>query len=216
MHGVYVDEEGNNRIIEYNTVINCSRGLHFHWAPSNVIQKNTFYGNRAAQVMFQGKNAAKTMLVNDALLDNILFATGAGQNTLYLAIDYENVRFGQSDRNYFYHPYAIAHIFVERRPSSGGLLQENMTLDGWRGLSGYDRNSKEFSDLEQMDGLALAYPRKSRIVYNTTLDVQTIDLPRNQYCDIQGNLVSGTVVLQPFESKILIAVDPNLVLPAVP
>jgi hypothetical protein len=55
--------------------------------------------------------------------------------------------------------------------------------------------------------MVLASPTKSRIVYNTTLEVQTIDLEGNTYCDVEGNPVSGAVVLQPFESKILIATD---------
>ena len=53
---------------------------------------------------------------------------------------------------------------------------------------------------------ALASPRKSGIVYNPTLEVKTIDLEGNKYCDVQGNEVSGSVTLQPFESRILIAV----------
>jgi parallel beta-helix repeat protein len=205
-HGIYVDEEGNNRIIEYNTAINCSMsGICFHLVPSSVVQKNTLYGNKVGQVAFSGRNEARKNLVDDILMDNILFATDAGQKTLYLTMNYDNVRFGRSDRNYFYHPYDSLHIFVSRYPASGGVLQQNLTLAGWRALSGYDAQSKDFSFLEHQDGMPLAEPRESRIVYNPTLDVMTVDLEGKTYCDAQGNKVSGKVTLQPYESKILIS-----------
>jgi hypothetical protein len=73
-------------------------------------------------------------------------------------------------------------------------------------------NSREYPYLERINDLALASPRKSRIVYNLTLDVKTIDLEGNKYCDVQGNKISGNVTLPPFESKILISA--NFVPPA--
>jgi len=205
-HGIYVDEEGNHRLIEYNTAINCSMsGICFHLVPASVVQKNTLYGNQVGQVAFSGRKENRKMLADDTLTDNILFATDAGQKTLYLTMNYDDVRLGQSNRNYFYHPYDDLHIFVSRYPASGGVLQQNLSLDDWRALSGYDAQSKDFSDLESLGGIALASPRTSRIVYNATLNVVTVDLDGKEYCDVQGNKVSGAVVLQPFESKVLIA-----------
>jgi len=80
-----------------------------------------------------------------------------------------------------------------------------MSLDQWRVASGYDRNSREFSYLNQLPQVTLASPVRSRIVYNASLDVNTVDLGPDLYCDVQGNGVRGKLVLQPFESKILIA-----------
>ena len=206
--GIYVDEEGNNRIIEHNTVIGSRMaGIYFHWAPSNLVQKNTLYGNTGAQIRLDGKNEARKMLLDDTLLDNILFATNAGQRTLYVGINYGNVLFGWSDRNYFYNPFDDAHVFVSRYFQNVGTVRQNLTLDGWRELSGYDATSREFSSLEHLDGAPLANPIESRIVYNPTLDTATVDLEGTGYCDVQGNPVAGTVILEPFESKILIALD---------
>jgi parallel beta-helix repeat protein len=206
-HGIYVDEEGNNRIIEDNTVIGSSAaGIFFHWAFSNLVQRNTLYGNGVAQVWLSGKNAPRTTLVDDVFLDNILFATDAQQRTLYLGINYDNVHFGRSDRNYFYNPYNENHILVSRYSSSQArTISDNLTLRAWYLLSRYDGASREFSYLEQLPGISLAEPRTSRIVYNPTLDMATVDLAGKEYCDVQGNKISGSVVLQPFESRILIA-----------
>jgi parallel beta-helix repeat protein len=215
--GLVVDEEGNNRVIEDNTIINAGlRGIALHWAPSNLVQRNTLYNNGQAQIWLSGKNETQKMLLGDILLDNILFARSLDQKTLYLGINYGYVQFGGSDRNYLYHPYDDRHIFASRYYPDRGWVQENLTLAGWRALTGYDLQSREFSYLEQSKGITLARPRESRIVYNPTLDVATVDLEGQKYCDVQGNEVSGSVVLQPFESKILIAAEfetPSPVLP---
>jgi parallel beta-helix repeat protein len=207
--GIYVDEEGNHRLIEDNTVIGSRfAGIFFHWAPSNSVHRNTLYGNGAAQVWLSGKNAPRTTLVDDVFLDNILFATDAQQRTLYLGINYDDVHFGRSDRNYFYNPYNESHIFVSRYSSSQArTISDNLTLPAWYLLSRYDGASREFSYLEQLPGISLAEPRTSRIVYNAALDVATVDLEGKEYYDVQGNRVSGKVTLQPFESKILMAAD---------
>lgn len=210
--GIYVDEQGNNRLIEHNTVIGSHKaGIFFHWAPGNVVQKNTLYGNKVAQVRLSGRNQPQEILVDDVLLDNIMFATEAPQRTLYLSMNYDNVRFGQSDRNYFYNPYADRHIHVSRYVDAGNgatrVVREDMTLAEWRAMSGYDGNSREISYLDQLPDITITQPRTSRIVYNASLAPASLDLGGETYCDVDGNRIDGTVTLQPFESKVLIASD---------
>ncbi len=205
--GIGLDEGCNNRIVEDNTVIRSSwMGIGLHLAPGNIIQRNTLYANRRGQIALMGKNEEHKAILDEVLLDNILFATHAQQKTLYFTMDYDNVHFGQSDRNYFYNPYAFIHIFLSRylTPYSGEW-HDYLSLNSWRELSGYDGASREFSYLEQLPGLILASPVQSRIVYNASLDVNTIDLGPGLYCDVEGNGVRGTLTLQPFESKILIS-----------
>jgi len=118
------------------------------------------------------------------------------------------VHFGQSDNNYFYNPYNYRHIFVSRyKAYEDRWTRDDLTLSGWRELSGYDGNSKDFSYLNQFDDITIDSPKKSRIIYNTSLDVINIDLESDKYCDVNGNKIYGSVSLQPFESKILISSD---------
>jgi parallel beta-helix repeat protein len=211
--GIYVDEEGNNRIIEHNTVINSHyAGIFFHGAPGNIVQKNTLYGNQEMQVLlvgrtsFGGQPRERMRLVDDVVQNNILFATDAQQQTLHLITYYEDFHFGWSDSNYFYNPYANAHIYVDHYVASqGGNVRTTLSLDQWQAMSGYDSNSREFSYLDQLPQVTLASPVESRIVYNASLDVNTIDLGPDLYCDVQGNGIHGKLTLQPFESKILIS-----------
>jgi len=212
--GIYVDEQGNNRIIEHNTVINSHMaGIMFHRAPGNVVQNNTLYGNKEAQIWFSGRDQPGDRPVDEVVLDNIMFATDAQQNTLRLRTNYDHVHFGQSDRNYFYNPYRYSHIHVGRY--SYGWLEDDLSLQRWRTMSGYDANSKEFSYLDQFEDITIDHERESRIVYNPSLDAIRIDLESDKYCDVDGNKIYGSVSLQPFESRILIFSDfetPNLAL----
>ena len=204
--GIYVDERGNNRIIEQNTVIGSHMaGIFFHWAPGNVVRNNTLYGNKEAQIWFSGRNQPGEKLLDEVVLDNIMFATDAQQKTFFLTINYDDVHFGQSDRNYFYNPYRYSHIFVSRY--SGEWIQDDLTLQRWRALSGYDANSKEFSYLDQFEDITIDSQKESQIIYNTSLDVISVDLESDKYCDVHGNKIYGSVSLQPFESKILISSD---------
>ena len=205
--GIYVDEEGNNRIIEHNTVINSHMtGILFHWAPSNVVRKNTLYGNRTCQIYLSGKNEVRKRLEHDELFQNILFATDAKQKTLLLAINYNDVHFGQSDQNYFYHLYDPKHVFVSRYVGRR-ILREDLTLAEWRSRSGYDRNSKEFSGLERLDGITIDRQKESCILYNPSMEIVSLELGTEKYCDVDGNKIYGSVTLQPFESIILISAN---------
>ncbi|MHC4145055.1 MAG: hypothetical protein ACYSUD_09775 [Planctomycetota bacterium] len=172
----------------------------------NESSSTILYGNRKYQILLSGKNSARKILENDELAQNIMFATDAEQQTLSLALNYNNVHFGQSNENYFYNPYDPKHVFVSRYVGRR-ILREDLTLSQWRALSGYDGDSKEFSYLDQFDDVTIDQPKKSRIISNPSLDVVSIDLGSEKYCDVQGNKIYGSISLQPFESVILISSD---------
>ena len=183
-------------------------GILFHWAPSNVVRKNTLYGNRTCQIYLSGKDEARKRLEHDELFQNILFATDAKEKTLFIALNYDDVHFGLSDHNYFYNPFYPRHVFVSRYdPNRNRWIREDLSLSQWCAQSGYDGNSKEFSWLDQSDDITIDHARNSRIICNPSLDVVSIDLGSEKYCDVQGNKIDGSVTLQPFESIILISSD---------
>ncbi|HUT47265.1 MAG TPA: hypothetical protein VMX36_13355 [Sedimentisphaerales bacterium] len=96
---------------------------------------------------------------------------------------------------------------MSRYVDGGGTICEDMTLDTLRTLSEYDGDSGEFSYLDQFSDLMVDPQKRSRIIYNASLDVISIDLESDKYCDVHGNKIYGSVSLQPFESKILIPCD---------
>jgi parallel beta-helix repeat protein len=205
VYGIYVDEGGNHRILEYNTVIRShTAGIYFHWAPGNVARHNTLYDNGSTQILLEGRNEGVRHLTDNDLSDNVMFATSAAQKTFCLGINYADVHFGRSDNNWFYHPCADRHIRVDWY---GPDRREDLTLDGWRALSGYDGNSKDFAYLDQFPDLVMDHEKRSRIIHNPSLDVIGVDLGTEKYCDAQGRKIYGKVYLQPFESKVLLRAD---------
>ncbi len=205
-NGIYLDDGANDRLVEDNTVIGASMaGVFFHWVSGDVLQRNTLYGNGRAQIYFNGNDEPGQRLTDIVVQDNILFATSPSQKTLYIGNTYTDAHFGRSDRNYFYHPYNDLHISVNYCDAYGHWTGTDLPLREWQALSGYDVHSREFSSLEQRSDVILASPRMSRIIYNPTLAATTIDLQGKMYCALQGNKISGAVVLQPFESRILVA-----------
>ncbi len=207
--GIYVDERGNDRIIEDNTVIHSHMaGVFFHWAPGNVVRRNTLYGNEVCQIYLAGRTGTHERLVDEVIEDNILFATDGTQKTLYMYLTYyDDAHFGQSDRNYFYNPYNSMHIRVLSYLTGGvGWIDKYYSLNSWRNLTGYDANSRDFYYLNYIPSITVKYPVTSRIVYNPSLEPLTIDLEQENYCDVDGNKVFGSVTLEPFESKILVSI----------
>lgn len=187
-----------------------SNWQHIYWADvSALVQIHPDKEFAVRQVFFNGNDAERQRLVDDVLVDNILFATEAPQYTLHVGMNYDGIRFGQSDRNYLYHPFSNTPIHVSWADASQKTTTMDLSFAGWRARSGYDLQSRDFSYLESRPGMILARPRDSRIVYNPTLEAAIIDLEGKKYSDGDGTPLSGTVLLSPFESKILIALDPN-------
>jgi hypothetical protein len=100
---------------------------------------------------------------------------------------------GTSNNNYFFSPYRANHIYAN------GSMR---SLASWRSVSGKDANSKE-----HWFTLTPGVSPNSRIFYNDTAQVMTIDLGTTLYKDLDQNNVSGSLILQPYQSRVLIIVS---------
>ena len=98
-------------------------------------------------------------------------------------------RLAASDRNYFFSPYRSNHI----------RANSDRSLSSWQGYSG-----KDASSVEHWFTLSAGEDPLSRIFYNDSNGPQTIDLGTRQYLDLDQNQVLGSIILQPFESMVLV------------
>ena len=201
-YGIYLDEQGNNRMFEYNTVVNGGdAGIFFHWARGNLLAHNTLYGNVEYQIIFSGKNDPKFILQHNDLQNNLLIATNMEQKTFQLNVNYDDINFGNSDGNYFYNPVNGKHIYVCK--SFNELNCTSYTLEEWQRLSGQDLHSKDLSSLAiQDDGQQLPI-----ILINPSMSNNTIDLAGQVYMDIEGDILHDKITLGPFESVVLFRTD---------
>ena len=197
-YGIYVDEQGNNRIFEYNTVLHCgTAGMFFHWTQDNRLAHNTLYGNARCQILLAGRDDPRFTLRDNVTQGNLLIATTPDQKTLQVNLDTNDVDFGDSDQNRFYHPQSQRHITVCQY--LGGDPCTAYSLAEWREVSGQDAHSIDLSPSnDQGAGSAL-----SVIFANPSMGTMDVDLAGEEYWDVEGNLVKGKVSLGPFESIVL-------------
>jgi len=198
-HGIYLDERGNNRVFERNTVINCgASGVVFHWVQDSSLIDNVVYGNRLCQILFSGGSNSLTFLRDNDAEGNLLVATAASQSTFRLELGYYDVDIGVSDRNSFYHPQSDRHLAICQYGSTG-LVCAPYSLHDWRNLTGQERASTDLSPAVEPT-LNLRDPV---IFINPSTDVLIIELDSRTYFDFKGNIAQGTVSLDPFESIVL-------------
>jgi parallel beta-helix repeat protein len=196
-YGIYLDEQGNNRVFEHNTVFNGgSAGIFFHWTQDNQLIGNTVYGNTDCQVLLSGKDDPRFILQDNAMRGNLLIATTSGQATLKLSMDYNDVRFGDSDGNYFYHPQGDKHIAVYK--DLGEIVYSTYSIAEWRHLSGEDTHSTDLS----LSNIAM-HSGQPTILGNPSMQTAYFDLGTQQYSGVDGKLVSGKISLGAFESIVL-------------
>ena len=197
-YGIYLDEEGNNRVFERNTVINGGDvGIFFHWVRDNRLAGNTLYGNARCQILFSGNDDPRFILQGNEVKDNLLIATGPDQMTFQLNVDYNDVHFGDSDDNCFFHPQGEKPIAVLRDLGEGRCT--TYSVAEWHNLSGEDSHSKDLSFPVGLDG----HQQTPAIFMNPSMQTATIDLSGQDYLNIDGNVISGKVSLGSFESIVL-------------
>jgi hypothetical protein len=155
------------------------------------------YGSAKYQILFSGQNDPQTILQGNDMEGNLLIATATAQRTFQLNVDYNDVNFGDSDNNTFYHPQGGKHIAVVR--DLGGSVCTTYSLAEWRDLSGKESHSKDLSPSEGSD----ADPRIPVIFINPRMETATFDLTGQRYMDVDGKTVEGTIGVAPFESIVL-------------
>ena len=93
-HAYYIDELGENNLIENNLAVNCEWPVHMHMATNNTIRNNLFVTGGASKLTFQNSSAfvmdRNIVVAGGPILvkwpeavatwTNNLFFSGAGQN----------------------------------------------------------------------------------------------------------------------------------------
>ncbi len=184
--GFYIDHYSKDVTLTGNTVISSTAHGVLYQNSTGRITNNTLYNNSrdstwAAQVWLTG---SPTQIA--AHQDNVLYSLNSASWTLSMQAP---GRLAVSDRNYFFSPYRPSHI----------RANGDRSLSSWQTYSGQDSSS-----VEHWFTLSAGDDPLSRIFYNDTHSPQIIDLGTRQYLDLDQNQVLGSIVLQPFESMVLI------------
>jgi len=144
--GIYLDEGAEHQYVHDNYFSECQDyGFKLHSktsgspsSDSNNIRNNLFYNNGNGQMYIQNTNGGLAML-NDTLRQNICFATGSSQRTLYLQ-DQNNspTTILVSDSNYFVQPFSGGKLLTYQ---SSSTTNDYSTIASWTSVTNQDGHS---------------------------------------------------------------------------
>jgi parallel beta-helix repeat protein len=185
--GIYIDESAAGVTVEYNTVYKSTdAGIKLHKVDGNIIRYNTVLDSRYGIQVLNQSGSTKTKVNN-----NIIYSTANGcmdkyePRQLHIRVSNPNA---EIDNNTYRNPYESNGVFRG---------ESYMSFADWKSKTGFDKNSK-------FNGTKLATGEKEKLYYNDTKVDKTINLGTKVCKDIDGNRVTGSFVLKPFTSRILV------------
>ena len=201
-----------NTIVERNTVAYCNgAGIwvdHTMVSTGNQIKNNTLFNNNLYQLglsdysNYNGPGATSPYAIaqyNDIYEGNICYSKSPSQKTMYhINRWFDGVDFGTFSNNRYFNPWSSTHIQIEKFVPSNTIT--NYILPQWQSIRGDDVGSTQST-------LNLTYPNDTAnhiLIYNKE-NIQSVNnIPSGSWSDVNGLNYTGSVNLQPFESKILI------------
>jgi hypothetical protein len=198
-----------NTLVTNNTVGMCNgSGIwvdHTMVSVGNKITNNTLFGNTLCQIGFSdysnynGPGATSPYIVtsyNDVVTGNILYSTSSSQLCMYhINRWYSGVNFGQFNNNYYSNTWNTYPIIIDKFLP---VFSTNpYTFSGWKSLFNSD-SSSTLGPLKSDSN-----PNDHILIWNSGGTSKTETLPPGLWKDILGNVLSGSVILDPYTSKVL-------------
>ncbi len=195
--GIYIDNRAHDISVLNNVVHDAGSGIHVNdGSYNNTLRGNVLYANRVGISFAEFSKSNDVLCENNTCTKNIIFNTHNLNHTLSLKHTYEpDFNPGIIDSNLYVSPYEVYHLKKETMEEGCKVIKEH-TFESWKKKTVHDQNSM-FVD---------AGPEsKSILLTNKNDKAKTIPLDDSlKYKDLHGKRMKGNVVLQPYESKILL------------
>jgi parallel beta-helix repeat protein len=199
-HGIWPEflREYRETIIEYNTV--TGSGGDGIFLPNNyncIVRNNICYNNERYQFLVIGHEGRGQLNIeqNHLISGNVFYAAKPTQNTIYF--DDRN-DYGTMKDNYYFKPFSDKLIH-EGKNWPGMGVHEHFTLEEWQEKFEWADTSPK-TDFQKTIG---AEKDNSEIFTNDTEKRKTIWL-NGKWRNLNGEAVTGSFILEPFTSRILI------------
>lgn len=201
-HGIYVDDGGENLVIENNTVYKCRLGIFIHNSRNLKIRNNTVFDN-IYQLTLKKKGGYAIIdcdFINNKLVCGELYKNKDVQYCLYE--QYVDMGTNRFDSNYYVNPFRLKPIYYYTDAESFDLTPEE-----WKQYDGGPNGKSapitfEESGIDNPDDLYF-------FEYNATKTPKYVTL-NETYMDFDGNIVSGTIEIPPYGSEILMRTSVEL------
>jgi parallel beta-helix repeat protein len=194
--GIYFDFSTNNCTIQDNTIYNqTKKGIFLNASTNNnTVLGNTVYGGNYLLDFNGAPNnniAFYINMIGMTVKHNVLFAKDNDDHILRMVDNTGGYNHGVIDSNYYFQPYN-SNNYVFTPPATSD------SFSTWLTNTGYDIHT-------QSSFLNWALPTSDdTLIMNQTDNVVSISLGPNEFLDLDSNIVCGSIVLQPYTSKILI------------
>src|SRR5690554_3267128 len=184
--GIYVDESAKGVTVEHNTIGHVTNsGIKLHKNENSTVRNNTILDARQSIHVLHSSGSVKNKIHN-----NIMMAASDKDDYLQRQVLlHESSRNAISNNNTYVNPYASNGIF-----RSGSKYYN---FNKWQKVIGQEKNST-------VNVTPIGSGEKEVLFFNDTKQDKTINLGSKKYKDVNGKTVTGTFVLKPFTSRILI------------
>ena len=202
---IYLDDYSNGIEIAGNSLSGAEFGVFLHEAHDVVVQGNTTFNNDKG-IRIYGRPSPFYMN-NITVQNNIVVAKTSGQ----LAIHFDPLELVKptfkSSNNCYARPISDSKTIVGyiRTPSFSSISN---TVSEWQTYSGQDANSTKSPQ-------SVTSESDIRYEYNETNTAKTVTLSQPMM-DMRGVKHSGSIILQPFKSVVLIKDATSATVPGAP
>lgn len=192
---IFTQPNDNSNVIEENTLANNTGGIFLDTTIDSRVRSNVVYNTTSDYIPWHITLNANygPMGMGDQITDNIFYSLSSTQGFIRTVADYDS---GFIDRNYYCNPYGTV-LMAEN--------YTNYTLAQWRTrYPARDPNSVTNLVVFPADAITGVPSEDSKLFVNTNSVATLFSLGGNTYQDLDGNPVTGSVLLDPFRSVVLV------------
>ncbi len=216
-HGIWLEFLGDyhRSVVANNTIVRSGcNGIYLPNNFSDTVTGNVLYDNTVAQLSLDGQEAnsstgrTQNLAQNNCITGNVCYALHRSEMSLEFRPEYD---YGAMAGNYFCDPYTDS-VVTGYGTGNHYYTPYDYTLAQWRSLYTWaDATAKTDPIKRPAAGMSAnkAYGLGT-IFINETPAQKTFGLGSALWVDLDNKPVSGSIVVAPFSSKILVCVDSTL------
>ena len=197
--------------VENNTVVRSGcNGIYLPNNFSDTLRNNVLYGNAVADLCLDGQlsNASTGRTQNlpqsNVITGNVCYADSQKQDALLFSPEYD---YGAMSGNYFCNPFTDSVVSGYGTGNNQYRIY-NYTLSAWEPMFDWTDKSAKTDPFKRPRGLSANNPYGAgRIFINESPAQQEFSLGTIAYKDLDGNAMTGPLVVPAFSSKILVQCD---------
>lgn len=191
-NGIYIDNNSTEILLDKNTIINASSsGIHINdGAPRNTLKNNTIY-NCNSGICF-AEWAHKDSLYGCIIDRNIVLGHEKRQNAISILtfLGPELIPGTFSNNKYInFHDNFVINYRTD--PEKGQRRSDMFRLENWQRIRSDEKGSVTFQQVS------------AQLIYNESFKPKEITLPQGAFFDIDGKLLTKTVLLEPCASLLI-------------